>query len=70
MTEISPQVVYDNLKLLETVSVATAAIYRELAQEILANADVSLEWRVAIADRLNHENHLLEMQTVGKNDSY
>jgi hypothetical protein len=67
---ISPQMVYDNLRLLEQVDVVTSASYRELAQEVLADPDVSFSWRQAIADRLNQANQLLEMLTVGVNDSY
>ncbi|MDX2100349.1 MAG: hypothetical protein SFW36_21445 [Leptolyngbyaceae cyanobacterium bins.59] len=70
MLLISPQVVYDNLKLLEQVDAVTSATYRELAQEVLGDPDVSLSWREAIADRLNRFNHLLEMGAVEKNDSY
>ncbi len=67
---ISPRIVYHNLKLLEHVNAVTSALYRQLAQEILADPEVSLVWRQAIADRLNHANHLLEMKTVNANDSY
>lgn len=70
MLQISPQTAYDNLRLLEQVDAATSASYRQLAQEVLANSEVSLTWRQAIADRLNQANHLLEMLTVGDNDSY
>ncbi|UBF24855.1 hypothetical protein K9N68_24830 [Kovacikia minuta CCNUW1] len=67
---ISPQTVYDNLRLLENVDVVRSAFYRQQAQEILADSRVSLRWRQAIADRLIQANHLLEMRTVGKDDSY
>jgi hypothetical protein len=67
---LSTRTVYHNLKLLEQVNAATSALYRQLAQEILADPEVSLIWRQAIADRLNHANHLLEMKTVTGNDSY
>lgn len=67
---ISTRTVYHNLKLLEHVNAATSALYRQLAQEVLADPEVSLIWRQAIADRLNHANHLLEMKTVTGNDSY
>ncbi|HEY9651954.1 MAG TPA: hypothetical protein V6C95_14920 [Coleofasciculaceae cyanobacterium] len=67
---ISPQTAYDNLRLLEHVDVATSASYRQLAQEVLADPKVSLNWRQAIAERLNRANHRLEMVTVGGNDSY
>lgn len=67
---LSPQTVYENLNSLERVDVAKSAFYRQLAQEILADTQVSLSWRQAIADRLNQANHLLAMVTVGGDDSY
>lgn len=70
MLFISPKTVYHNLRLLERVDVATSAFYRQLAQDVLADPDVSLVWRQAIADRLNRANHLLEKLTVDNNDSY
>lgn len=66
----SPQVAYDNLKLLERVDVAMSASYRQQAQEVLADPEVSLTWRQAIADRLYQANHLLALLTVGTDDSY
>ncbi|MEE3718264.1 hypothetical protein V2H45_16110 [Tumidithrix elongata RA019] len=69
-TMVSPQLVYDNLSLLEQVDLVTSAIYRQLAQEILADPDVSLTWQQAIADRLNQANRLLSVRTVDGNDSY
>jgi Fe2+ or Zn2+ uptake regulation protein len=70
MTVISPQTVYDNLNRLEQEDVVESAVYRELAQAALADPDVSLNWRQAIAERLSQANHLLAMLTVGKDDSY
>jgi Fe2+ or Zn2+ uptake regulation protein len=69
-TKISPRTVYHNLRLLEQVDVAKSALYRESAQAVLADPDVSLTWRQAIANRLNHANHLLELRTARDNDSY
>lgn len=66
----SPQSVYDNLKLLEQVDKVRSARYRQMAQEILADPDVSLQWREAIAERLNQANRQLGMQTASDNDSY
>jgi hypothetical protein len=60
--EISPQVAYDNLKLLEKVDAVKSASYRELAQEVLADPEVSLNMREAISERLNEANH--ELTTV------
>lgn len=70
MVLISPQTVYENLKHLEDVDIASSAFYRELAQDVLADPKVTLTWRQAIADRLNRANHRLERVTVGENDSY
>lgn len=68
--QVSPKTAYDNLRLLESVDAATSAIYRQLAQEVLADPDVKLSWRVAIAERLNQANHLLGMRMATDNDSY
>lgn len=71
MMQIPPQTVYENLQELDTGDITTSASYRQLAQEALADNDISLNWREAIADRLNHANQLLGIQTVGdKDDSY
>jgi hypothetical protein len=68
--QVSPRTIYHNLRLLEQVDVAKSALYRELAQEVLADPTVSLTWRQAISNRLNHANHLLELRTAKDNDSY
>lgn len=70
MTPLSPQNVYENLDLLEQVDVSQSADYREQAQEILADPDVSMTWRQAIADRLRQANLLLAKRTVTSGDSY
>jgi hypothetical protein len=70
MTVISPQAVYENLNLLEQGDIVKSAVYRELAQSVLADPNVSLNWRQAIAERLSQANHLLAMLTVGQDDSY
>jgi hypothetical protein len=70
MMQFSPQTIYDNLKMLERVDVATSALYRQLAQDVLGDPEVSLAWRQAIADRLNQANYLLGKITVVDNDSY
>ncbi|PSB24572.1 hypothetical protein [Stenomitos frigidus] len=70
MDAISPRVVYHNLRMLEHVNAATSAVYRELAQDVLADPSIDLVWRQAIANRLHEANHLLETQTVGRDDSY
>lgn len=70
MVATSPQTVYNNLKLLERVDAASSALYRQLAQEILADPEVSLVWRQAIADRLNQANNLLGRLAICNEDSY
>ncbi len=70
MTVTSLQTVYDNLNLLEQGDVAKSALYRELAQEVIADPAISMNWRQAISERLNYANHMLAMRTVGGNDSY
>ena len=70
MLLISPKTIYHNLRQLDCVDIATSAFYRQQAQEALADPDVRLVWRQAIANRLNRANHRLEMLTVGDNDSY
>lgn len=68
--QVSPQTAYENLRLLEQVDIVTSASYRQLAQDILADPSVSLDWRQAISDRLNQANYLLTLLTVGQDDSY
>jgi hypothetical protein len=70
MALTSLQTIYDNLGLLEQGDVVKSALYRQLAQEVIGDPQVSLSWRQAIADRLQQANHLLAMLTVGKDDSY
>ncbi len=68
--QISLQTAYKNLRLLDQVDIATSASYRQLAQDILADPSISLEWRQAISDRLNRANYLLTLVTVSGDDSY
>ncbi len=67
---IAPQTVYENLSLLEQVDEPMSALYRERAQDVLGDTQVQLGVRIAIAERLNQANHLLELGTVSGNDSY
>jgi hypothetical protein len=62
--------VYANLARIDQVDLATSAIYRQQAQEVLANPRVGLELRQAISDRLMQANRYLSMQTVNNGDSY
>ncbi|MEP0910070.1 hypothetical protein NDI45_03935 [Leptolyngbya sp. GB1-A1] len=68
--QISLQTAYKNLRLLDQVDIATSASYRQLAQDILADPSISLEWRQAISNRLNRANYLLTLVTVSGDDSY
>lgn len=67
---ISPRTVYSNLRNIDRVDLMTSALYRELAQEILATPGVSLAMKQAIADRLNRANNRLGRQSSGSEDSY
>jgi hypothetical protein len=67
---ISPRQVYSQLRKLDQVDVATSALYRELAQDILANPEVSLAMRQAISERLIRANNRLGMQATVDEDSY
>lgn len=66
----APEVVFEHLQNLDQTSVGESATYRQEAQDILADPRISLQWRQAIADRLNRANHLLALVTVGGDDSY
>ncbi|MGF1566750.1 MAG: hypothetical protein ACFCVD_01510 [Nodosilinea sp.] len=66
----SPKVVFEHLEQLEQVDTVKSATYREEALMLLADATISLKWRLAIADRLNQANHDLALHTVGSEDSY
>lgn len=70
MADISPEKAYTHLEEIETADITTGAVYRQEAQDVLADPDVSLNVKQAIADRLNHANHLLELRTVVSDDSY
>jgi hypothetical protein len=68
--QISLQTVYDNLAQIDRVDTTTSAMYRQSAQEVLADPDISLEWRKAISDRLNQVNHELTVHAHVDDDSY
>ncbi len=69
MLTISPQTTYDCLNDLDhDRNEAKNAFYRQLALDVLADTEISLDWRQAIADRLNAANTLLGMIEVGDND--
>lgn len=67
---VSPRQVYSNLRKIDRVDLATSALYRELAQDVLATPGISLAMKQAIADRLNQANRQLGMQSSGSEDSY
>lgn len=66
----TPETVYQNLELLDRVDATTSAIYRQAAQDLLANPEIGLEWRKAISDRLNQANHELTVHSTTTDDSY
>lgn len=68
--EISLQTVYDNLEKIDRVDATTSAMYRQSAQEVLADPEISLDWRKAISDRLNQANHDLTVHAHVDDDSY
>jgi truncated hemoglobin YjbI len=68
--EVSPETVYENLNQLDQVDLTTSAVYREMAQDVLADIDINKDVREAIADRLNQANQQLTNNTVSKTDSY
>ncbi len=66
----APEKVYENLEQLGQVDVAQGATYRKDAVDVLADTDVSLEMRTAIADRLGQADHLLSLKNVDPEESY
>jgi hypothetical protein len=68
MSIASIQMTYERLSILDQVDIETSAYYRQIAQEILADLNVSFDWRQMIADRLNEANQLLGMVYVGNSD--
>lgn len=62
---------YAELENLDRVDLVTGAIYREQAQDILANPAIALTVRKAIADLLTQANQRIAMMTTAKSeDSY
>ncbi len=69
MSIASIKMTYDHLGRLDSEDdTETSALYRCLAQDILADSDVSFRWRQMIADRLNEANTSLGMKIVGHDD--
>ena len=71
MSHPEPKIVYEHLEEIDQkADVTQSAVYREEAQEVLADEEVSLNWKEKISDRLNEANHLLATKTITDNDSY
>ncbi len=66
----TPKEVLSHLQHIDEVDAVQGAVYREEAQDVLADNHVSLKWRKAIADRLNQANHDLALHTVSSEESY
>jgi hypothetical protein len=62
--------VYANLKRIDEVDVETSALYRQRAQEVLAQSDINLARRQVIARRLMQANQFLGMNATNQGDSY
>ena len=65
-----PSDFYAQLEQLDREDPVESATYREQAQEILANPNIALKIRTAIADLLLQANQQLSLKTVGGEDSY
>ena len=61
---------YAHLEKLEEGDPVISAIYRQRAQDILANTNIAMTIRTAIADLLMQANQELTFKTVGTEDSY
>jgi hypothetical protein len=70
MTHPAPETVYENLNQLDQTDTVRSADYRRDAIEVLADLDVNVDVRIAIADRLDQANHLLTLKHVDAEDSY
>lgn len=72
LADISPQTLYASLGLLDEhgIDIDVSALVRQLAQDVLANTSISLQWRQAIADRLHQANQHLQLKTLEDCDSY
>jgi hypothetical protein len=65
-----PSELYTHLEQLDGSDPVQSATYREQAQDILANPNIALKIRTAIADLLMQANQQLTLKTVGGEDSY
>ena len=69
-THPAPEKVYQNLEKLDTADTAHCAEYRQDAVEVLADLEVDVETRQAIADRLGTADNLMTLKNVDAEDSY
>lgn len=70
ISRIPLQKLYEDLANIDQMDMTASAECRELAQQVLANPKISLNWRDAIAERLHEANHTLTIKTVKGDDSY
>ena len=68
--KIPLQKLYEDLANIDKMNTTEGALCREMAQQVLANTNISLNWRDAIAERLHEANHTLAIKTVTGDDSY
>lgn len=68
--KIPLQKLYEDLADIDKMNTTEGARCREMAQQVLANTSISLNWRDAIAERLHEANHTLAIKTVTGDDSY
>ena len=68
--KIPLQKLYEDLTFIDQMDLTAGAQCREMAQQVLANPNISLNWRDAIAERLHEANHTLGIKTVTGDDSY
>ena len=64
------QKLYEDLATIGQMDISAGAQCRANAQAVLANPQISLNWRDAIAERLHEANHTLAIKTVTGDDSY
>lgn len=60
--------IFSELEQLDRVDTVTGAIYRQQAQEILADPSIALKVKIAIADLLSQANRQLAIASAGNNE--
>lgn len=68
--QLSPKNVYHRLRWLDEMDIISGAQCREMANQVIADPNIKLSLRQAIANRLNLADRLMEVQTVKGDDSY